>query len=196
MSLRVPVSLEPLRGVVAEGGGGLRIPLGLGLGQRPMTARQVQVLRAVAAAAALNDPGAALTRAKEAHDDPAAALEVDAERLVPVLRAVTDVQDDRSGAPAASELHQAVARSVGADAVLAATAEAEVKRSAEAAENALKWVASIDPELLERAARAAARIQQFELIPDTPSRLERIEPKLQELEGRVEKLEKRRRGPS
>jgi hypothetical protein len=87
------------------------------------------------------------------------------------------------------ENQRAVASAIGADALLVAVAGAAISDGGQAAADSARLWASIDADLLERAARAAARERQFSLVPDTTTRLGRIEDQLKDLNARVTMLE-------
>jgi len=192
MSIRIPLTSQPQPAVTAATAGGLRLglPVAIGASGATTSARELQALRAVAAAAALADPKKALEIVKVAKDTPGAPIgKVKIDDLAPVLQEVVHVQEDRSRAPSAGERQVAVARAIGADSALVAAAFSEVDGNAAATESSLNWVASVDPALLERAANAAARETLFDLIPSQQTRLERIEKRLDGVEERVKKLE-------
>jgi hypothetical protein len=187
LRIRPPAAREGTRGI------GLNIPLGLAIGQGGTMlgqGRETQVLRAVGAAVALSDPARALALAKQAKETPETVINpaLDLAHLLPVLQAVGRAQDDRSTAPAVSEQHQTVARAAGADPALVAAAHAVVDKNKDARDNGLNWVASIDAELLDRAARAGARDKQLDLVPNQTTRLERLEASVVSLTERVDKL--------
>jgi hypothetical protein len=173
---------------------GLNIPLGLGQTAALVgdaSQREVQVVRAVAAAAALAAPGKALQIAKAAKDDPAAFAEpaAIAENLLsPILAAVDRAMADRQVDPPPTARQIAAARAVGADPVLVAAAQAALQAGPrDAAETAMIWVAAINPQRLEAAAGAGARRRQLELVPQPSQqrRLDQIEARLKALEDRA-----------
>ena len=177
----------------ASASGGVTIPIGSTL-QVPQlfgSSREEKVVRAVAAAAALQDPAAALALAKQAIDDPATvAGNVIDPVLNPVLQTVATAVDSPSAAQPSSE-QSAAARAVKVDAALVAAAEAALKTATSnevPTTEAREWVAHIEPVLLERAARAVLRQRNLNLVPTKPtapvatSRLEAIERRLKTLE--------------
>ena len=225
MSIRIPLNLQPrVVSSATSSRPGIRLNLPLRLvsflgtattaeqereaqvPSSPDQGRDAQVLRAVAAAASLSTPRRALELAQEARDNPenviAPTLTDEQKRgLNSMLLAVTRVQDDRSGAPIPNAAHQAVARAVGVDPVLVAAAHAEIERDDTVADPGLQWVASVNGELLDHAARAGAREKQLGLVPSQLSRLDRLEndmadvkENVTQLDDRVQKLENAARG--
>jgi hypothetical protein len=166
---------------------GTRLPLPVpGLG----TSREEKVVRALAAAAALQDPSQALTLAEQAVDDPAAVARNPIERLKldPVLAKVSAVLD-QGGGPSPNDEQSAAARAVGVDAALVAVAQAELAADATCATTteALEWVAKIEPGLLGSAAQAGLRQENIDFVPKTTgavstSQLDDIERRLKALE--------------
>jgi hypothetical protein len=191
MAVNIPLGLAAAP--AAPVAPGLNIPLGLGqtaavVGEASQ--REVQVVRAVAAAAALAAPGKALQIAKAAKDDPAAFAEpAIAENLLsPILAAVDRAMADRQVDPPPTARQIAAARAVGADPVLVAAAQAALQAGPrDAAETAMIWVAAINPQRLEAAAGAGARRRQLELVPQPSQqrRLDQIEARLKALEDRT-----------
>jgi hypothetical protein len=159
MSVIIPI--RPLAATSAAAGSTVFLPIGFGgTGTGSVEKRELEVLKAVAVAVAIVDTAESLTvaaAAQAADEDPGARF---AGIVTADLRVVVDevrrVQGDRKGAPGPDEEQRVVALAVGADPVLVAAAFAKVgvDNVSTAGRN---WVASIDPVLLERAARAAAR---------------------------------------
>jgi hypothetical protein len=150
-----------------------------------MGTRELDVVRAVAAAAAYNDPSGAFRIVTQARDDPSSVLDpTDEERILLgiVLSAVVRARDDRSRSASASEELALVAAAAGADARLAAVADAALEGNDPAVSAALEWAASLEPNMLERAAKAAARVEQLELVPDPETRLDLLEVRVANLE--------------
>src|ERR1700687_369546 len=126
MSVQIPIngSSPP-----AAGSGGVGIPIGttvpLGLSG---TSREEKVVRAVAAAAALQDPAEALKLALQAVDDPStvAGNVIDRTALDPVLAQVSTVLV-AGGGPQATDEQTAAAKAVDVDAALVAVAQAALQ---------------------------------------------------------------------
>jgi hypothetical protein len=188
MSVQIPIngSSPP-----AAGSRGVRIPIGTTL---PVglfrTSREEKVVRAVAAAAALQDPAEALKLAQQAVDDPStvAGNAIDRTALDPVLAQVSTVLD-AGGGPQATDEQTAAAKAVDVDAALVAVAQAALQADATRASTtqAREWVADIEPVLLERAARAGLRQRNVDFVPKVAgtvasSRLDDIERRLKALE--------------
>ena len=149
------------------------------------TGRQAEVLRAVAAAAALADSTGALQKVKDTRNpEVAVAAVVDAD-LEPVLDAVVRAQGDRSGA-AGDNRQQEVALSVGVDSRLVLAALKVMQADADALEASLNWVATVDLALLERAAIAANR--RSDLIPSQQAQPQRLNDQVTTLKGRVDQV--------
>jgi hypothetical protein len=186
----------PVRNAVAAEPGaprpGLLLPLParLGGGGSSITQRELEVLKAVAAAVAISHTVESLTLAREAQrddEDPGTRLkDIDADDLAVVLDEVRRIQGNRSGAAGPDEEQRVVAAAVGADAVLVAAAHAKVKESAAVSKAARDWVAAIDPRLLETAARAGAR-REFLNAPKPPADLAKQIAALDERLTRIEK---------
>jgi hypothetical protein len=186
MSVQIPIngSSPP----IAESRG-VRIPIGTRL---PVglfgTSREEKVVRAVAAAAALEDPAEALKLAQQAVDDPAtvAGNVIDRPALDPVLAQVSTVLD-AGGGPQATAEQIAAAKAVDVDAALVAVAQAALQADAKRTPEAREWVADIEPVLLDRAARAGLRQRNVDFVPKVAgtvesSRLDDIERRLKALE--------------
>lgn len=168
---------------------GVRIPLGTSL-PVPLfgTSREEKIVRAVAAAAALQDPAEALKLAQQAVDDPAtvAGNVIDRTALDPVLAQVTSVLD-AGGGPQPTAEQAAAAKAVDVDAVLVASAQAALQADDKRTPEAREWVADIEPALLERAARAGLRQRNVDFVPKVPGTVEGS--RLDDLERRVKALE-------
>lgn len=123
--------------------------------------REVQALRAVAAAAAVYAPGQSLALARDVQtgaENPGTLFDaIDPDDVGRVLNEVRRIQADRTGAPGPNDTQRLVAAAVGADPVLVATALAKMADDVAAATAAREWAAANDAVLLERAARAATR---------------------------------------
>jgi methyl-accepting chemotaxis protein len=160
------------------------VRLALPFGVSGTTGRQAEVLRAVAAAAALADPTGALQKIKDTRnlEAPVAGV-VDAD-LAPVLDAVVRAQGDRSGA-AGDNRQQEVSLSVGVDSRLVLAALQVMKANANALTASLNWVATVDLALLERAAIAANR--RSDLIP-SQAQPQRLNDEVTALKGRVDQV--------
>jgi hypothetical protein len=187
--------------------GGVLLPLRLGLGTGAAGVREQRdqaVLRALAAAAALSHTADSLTLAREAQqsDDDLGArfTAIEQDDLRDVLDELARVQNDRSALPSVSEEQRVVASAAGADPVLVAAAQAQLVGNDQASLAARQWAAVVDAPLLERAARAAARRELVRPPTTTPSDIQRLEQKiddvfqtitkqLTELTSRVSKLE-------
>jgi len=184
MSVQIPVngsspSAAPAGGVTIPFRTGLSLPF-FGAG------REEKVVRAVAAAAALQNPAEALRLAREAVDDPAAIAgnEIDRLTLDPVLVKVSAALTQRGTLPVTAE-QSAAAAAVGVDPELVAAAQAGL--TADATPVALKWVATIEPALLQHAPPAILRRRGLDLVPHpsgsvATSRLDDIERRLNALE--------------
>src|SRR4051812_45184840 len=112
MSVQIPVNGSSLPTPAA---GRVTIPIGLKLGIPLLGAgREDKVVRAVAGAAALQEPSAALRLARQAVDDPAsvAGNVIDRSKLDPVLALVSAAIDQGGGSAATAE-QSAAARVVG-----------------------------------------------------------------------------------
>jgi hypothetical protein len=198
VTVRIPLRLPGLPAAVAAPAQRSPVTLPIGIGgsfggtTSTVGAREGQTLRAVAAAASLADVKRALEVAKEARDKPGDSIgNVDANSLLPVLNAVVRVREDRSRGSASTDHQKAVAQAIGADPELVAAAFPQVESNANATGSSLYWVASLDVELLDRAAKAAAREKLFDLIPDQQTRLERLERRVDDLDSRVTNMENR-----
>ncbi len=165
------------------------IPLTPRAGQ-PSTPREAALQRAVVGAIALQDPAQALAAVKTAREKPERPFTYKEEDVSPVLQAVARAQEERPGDVVPDDGQRAVAAAIGADPLLIVVAAKAIKDGGNAAADGARLWASIDADLLERAARAAARERQFALVPDSTSRLERIEKRLEALEARVTKLDR------
>jgi hypothetical protein len=192
MSVIIPI--RPLAATsVATGSAAPLLPIGLGLGlggtgTGSVEKRELEVLKAVAAAVAIADTADSLTvaaAAQFADEDPGARF---AGIVTTDLRVVVDevrrVQGDRKGAPGPDEEQRVVALAVGADPVLVAAAFAKVGDD-DVSAAARDWVASIDPLLLERAARAAARREFLNPGAATDSEVTVIKSRLDAIEKRL-----------
>lgn len=174
MSVIIPLRPLSATSVPAERSAtGLLFPLRLG-GSTTGTVqqREQEVLKAVAAAVAVSHTPESLTLARNAQkegEDPGARFKaaIAKPELAVVINEVRRVQNNRTGAAVPNEEQRVVAAAVAADPVLVAAAHAKVVADAVASEAARDWVASIDPVLLERAARAGARREV--LNPGEPS---------------------------
>jgi hypothetical protein len=167
----------------------IKLPFNFGLGSGSASTREQRVLRAVAGGAAIRMPVEAMQLVKQARDDASLVVNpvIDEALLLPLLAAVDRRTTDRAGAPAASELHVAVATAVGVDPVLVATADAALADRNDIAIEALQWVAAIEPTLLEKAAVAGARRRQLGRLPDavtqtTVTQIAQFEARLREVE--------------
>ena len=198
MPVTLPFTLGASAAAPATARGPVTLPLSFGGGATGASLlgspdRQVQVLRAVAAAAAVKRPADAIATAKEAVDSPASLFAnlPDQALLRPVLIAVVPLLTDRTGAPTADDDVKAAAEAIGADPALSMAAFNAM--TDEAATASVRWVALVDATLLDRAARAAQRRHQLALV--TPAaesgRIEQIAARLDALEKRVAALEPR-----
>jgi hypothetical protein len=166
---------------------------GLALGNASnASTREQRVLRAVAGGAAIRMPAEAMHLVKQARDNPSSVVNpaIDETLLLPLLAAVDRRSTDRAGAPAASDIHTAVAATLGVDAVLVATADAALADRNDIASEALQWVAAIEPTLLEKAAITSARRRQLDRLPDpvgqsTVNQLAQLEARLREVEKQL-----------
>lgn len=193
---------------------GVNIPfnLGFGLGGSIGSARQTQIVRAIAGAAALVNPAAALKVAKESKDDPAEEFDfpVQEDMLAPAVAAVDEVLRDRSTAVSVTDDDRAVAQAIGADAQLLAAARQVLKAGddaaiAAAAPDALPyddkgrpsvhasyWAAAIDATLFEKAARAGAKTTRLALVKlGAAVRLAEVDQKVRDLDVTVKRLQAR-----
>jgi hypothetical protein len=190
MSVQIPLNGASAS---ASASGGVAIPIGSTL-QVPQVfgaSREEKVVRAVAAAAALQDPAAALELAKQAINDPGAVAGnvIDRPTLDPVLQQVAAAVDAPAAAQPTSE-QRAAARAVNVDAALVAAAQSAVQAGGEtAATEAREWVADIEPVLLERAAQAGLRQRNIDFVParaavslSTSSRLDALDQRVKALE--------------
>ncbi|MFG1934408.1 hypothetical protein ACGFK1_27765 [Mycobacterium sp. NPDC048908] len=190
MSVQIPLngsaqSPTAARGVTIPIGGAAQVPRFFG------SSREEKVVRAVAAAAALQDPAAALELAKQAVNDPGGVAEnvINRPALDPVLQAVAAAVDAPAAVQPTSE-QRAAARAVNVDAALVATAQLAVQAGGDtAATEAREWVADIEPVLLERAAKAGLRQRNIDFVParaavslSTSSRLDSLEQRVKALE--------------
>ncbi|WP_148306598.1 hypothetical protein [Gemmatirosa kalamazoonensis] len=180
---------------------GINIPLGIGvpaLGTGAST-RETQILRAVAAAAALEDPANALELARQARDDPGSVVAptIDAAKLALVVDAVDRRRTDGTGAPSITALHTAAAGAIGASAALVAAGDAVLAdRTNGSLPQALAWVASIDATLLERAALAGERRRELDRIAAPAAtvvndRIDQLETRVGTIDTRVTSLDTR-----
>lgn len=190
MSVQIPLNgsaqtATAARGVTIPIGGSVQVPRVFG------SSREEKVIRAVAAAAALADPAAALELARQAVNDPGtvAGNTVDRPTLDPVLQKVAAAVDAPAAAQPTTE-QRAAARAVNVDAALVAAAQSAVQAGGEAAATeAREWVADIEPVLLERAAQAGLRQRNIDFVPakaaaslSTASRLDALELRVKALE--------------
>jgi hypothetical protein len=212
MSVQIPISgspppKDPTRGVTIPLGTALSVPQ---IRSLPIpqfgTSRGEKVVRAVAAAAALEDPSEALRLAEQAVKDPAAVAgnTIERPRLDPVLERVSAALD-QGGGPSPTPGQIAAARAVGADPALVAVAQEGLKAepTGAATREALEWVALIEPRLLAEAANAGLRQVNIDFVPKAPgsvaaTRLDTIEARLKTLEdgqtaatGRLDTIEAR-----
>ena len=202
MPFLVPLSVFPREDEAppsAAPAQGLRINLPLGLGGRVAgssiaslgRSREERVLRAVAAASALSRPKRALELSEKAKEKPSEVIEGLSQEEMKALKAslidpVTGLLDNRTGAPAATDQHTAAARAVGADPVLVAAAHQLVQRDQAAADAAARWVAAVDAELLDRAARAGAREIQLEAVPAPPGAPAQLNEQVKQIEIKLD----------
>lgn len=205
MAFFVPLSVFPHEGdapSIAETtrtSQGLRIGLPFRLGGLPTgtsilslgRTREERVLRAVAGASALSQPRHALELSEKAKDKPYEVIEGPSQEETKKLKAslidpVTELLDDRAGAPAADEQHIAVARAAGADPVLVAAAHQVVKQDQATVDAAARWVAAVDAELLDRAAKAGARATQLDAVPPRPDTPARLREQVKQLEIKLD----------
>jgi hypothetical protein len=171
--IRIPLTTSSSPGTALTASG-LRLPVPFGaIGT---SGRQAEVLRAVAAAAALADPTGTSQKVKDTRNPDTAVEAVDDDDLKPVLDAVVRVQADRTGA-AGDSRQQEVASSVG-------VAQQVMQANAEALEASQNWVAAIDLPLLERAAVAAHR--RSDLIPGQQAQSQRLNEQVTALKTRVD----------
>jgi hypothetical protein len=186
MSVQIPINGSSPPAAESRG---VSIPLSTRLSV-PLfgTSREEKVVRAVAAAAALQDPAEALKLAQQAVDDPAtvAGNVIDRTALDPVLAQVSAVLD-AGGGPQPTAEQTAAAKAVDVDAALVAVAQAALQADAKRTPEALEWVADIEPVLLDRAARAGLRQHNVDFVPKVAgtvesSRLDDIERRLKVLE--------------
>jgi hypothetical protein len=145
-----------------------------------VSGRQLEVLRAVAAAAALADPTRALQKVKDVRNPGAPVVGVDENDLAPVLDSVVRAQEDRSGA-AGDARQKEVAQRLGVDSRLVVAALAGIEGNNAALQASLNWVANENVALLERAAVAANR--RIHLIPDQQGRLQRLTDEVEALKA-------------
>ena len=189
MSVQIPLNGSA---PAAETTGGVAIPLGTGL-SLPFfgTDRVEKVVRAVAAAAALEDPAAALSLARLAIDDPAAVAEREIDRLAldPVLVSVSAALTQRGTLPVTAE-QRAAAVAVGVDAELVAVAQAAL--NSKATPEALTWVATAEPALLDPAASAVVRQKSRDFVP-RPTSASVPASRLDDIERRIKALEDAKR---
>jgi hypothetical protein len=196
MSVQIPTTGSPPPTTAARG---VTIPIGniLPVPQlrtvpvpQLLTSREEKVVRAVAAAAALQDPPEALRLAEQAVEDPAtvAGNVIERPKLEPVLAQVSAAVD-QGGGPSPTPDQRAAARAVGVDAALVAVAQQGLAAdtTCEATREAREWVAMIEPDLLARAARAGLRQQNIDLVPKTAGTA--ASSRLDTLEGRVKTVE-------
>src|SRR3954451_15165472 len=189
MSVQIPLNGSPRP---AETTGGVAIPLGTGLSLPVFgTDRVEKVVRAVAAAAALEDPAEALNLARLAIDDPAAVAERDIDRLAldPVLVNVSAALTQRGTLPVTAE-QRAAATAVGVDAELVAVAQAAL--TPKATPEALTWVATAEPALLAPAASAVVRQKSRDFVPQ-PTSASVPTSRLDDIERRIKALEEAKR---
>ena len=190
MSVQIPINGSAQAAAESRG---VRIPLGTRL---PLfgTSREEKVVRAVAAAAALQDPAAALQLAAQAADDPGAVAGnvIDRAALDPVLGQVSAVLD-AGGGPQPSAEQNAAAKAVDIDAALVAAAQAALQADAKRLPAALDWVADIEPVLLDRAARAGLRQHNVDFVPKVTGTVE--SSRLDDIERRLKALEDAQKPP-
>ena len=190
MSVQIPVGGTSLP---TQAVGGVTIPIGsiLPVPQFGAT-REDRIVRALAAAAALQDPSDALSLAQQAIQDPSAvaANVIDRTKLDPVLAQVAGAIG-QTDLPQANSEQRAAARAAGADATLVAVAQAALITDTTngSTTEAREWVATIDPVLLDRSARAGLRQRNLNLVPQTTTsaantRLDVIEQRLKALEDK------------
>jgi hypothetical protein len=178
--IRIPLTTSSSPGTALTASG-LRLPVPFGaIGT---SGRPAEVLRAVAAAAALADPTGTSQKVKDTRNPDTAVEAVDDDDLKPVLDAVVRVQADRTGA-AGDSRQQEVASSVGVDSRLVVAAQQVMQANAEALEASQNWVAAIDLPLLERAAVAAHR--RSDLIPGQQAQSQRLNEQVTALKTRVD----------
>jgi hypothetical protein len=161
MSVIIPLRRPAAASDAVPPRGGVNIPFQLGFKAGSQHDKDQAVLRAVAAAVALSHPAESLTVARAAQaegEDPGkrfAAINPQDRRAV--LDEVMRVQQNRAAAPSITEDHRVAAQAVGADPLLVAAAHAKLQGNAANGLAAREWAAVLDPALLERAARTAAR---------------------------------------
>jgi hypothetical protein len=189
MSVIIPI--RPSAASTAAGNAPALLSIGLGgvSGISSVEKRDQEVLKAVAAAVAISHTADSLTVAAEAQaadEDPGARFTA---IVVADLRGVVDevrrVQGDRKGAAGPDEEQRVVAAAVGADPVLVAAAFAKVSVSETVSSAARDWVASVDPALLERAARAGARREFLNAGAPSDSEDNVIKARLDAVEARL-----------
>lgn len=183
------IPIRPLAATSAAAGSTTFLPIGFGgTGTGSVEKRELEVLKAVAVAVAIVDTAESLTaaaKAQAATEDPGVRFAgIVAANLRVVVDEVRRVQGDRKGAPGPDEEQRVVALAVGADPVLVAAASAKVGDDNVSAA-ARDWVASIDPVLLERAARAAARREFLNPGAATDSEVAVIKSRLDAIEQRL-----------
>jgi hypothetical protein len=169
-------------GITAASGGGVGTGITLG------TASSKQaVVRAVAAAVAVKDPGKSLETAKLAREDPGKVIgDVNEIAVKEIILAVEAARENPSDAKPPNDI-VAAARIAGADAKLAYAAFG--KLSVDAVKTAgINWVAALDGPLLERTARATAKEHLLGLLSDK-QRIASLEDTVKDLKQRVEALE-------
>jgi hypothetical protein len=189
MSVQIPINGSS---TPASESRGVRIPLGTIL---PVglfgTSREEKVVRAVAAAAALHDPAEALKLAQQAVDDfsTVAGNVIDRTALDPVLEKVTIVLD-AGGGPQPTAEQTAAAKEVDVDAALVAVAQAALQFDEKRPAEARKWVADIEPALLDPVARVVVRQQKVNFIPKVAGTAGTVESsRLDDIERRLKALE-------
>lgn len=197
MSMNIPLNLNKNSANAGSSSGtGLRLNLPINFGSRGNVTslltvdRQIQILRAVAAAASLLKASDAVKKAKQAKESLEDVIEpnLDDDKLNELILAVKDVQDNPShaGTPSAEQI--AAARAIGAKPALVHAAFKKMEESEAYLSNGMAWVAAVDGGLLDLSAREGAKRLMLDKVPvkqDLASlgeRIEQLESKVQELE--------------
>ena len=151
--------------------------------------------RAIAAAASLIKPDTALLKAKEAKENPENIInpQLDEVKLNELISAVNQVQDNSADAPTPNDEQIAAARSVGVSPVLVRAALDKMEENNIYVTTGIDWVAAVDANLLESAARAGTKVKLLDLVPSQQDRITKLEKKVNSLDARVSELEKVRK---
>lgn len=152
--------------------------------------RQVQVLRAVAAAASVHKADEALKKVKEALESPESVIvpNLAEEKLDELIQTVKVVLDNPSEGQRPTAEQTAAARAIGADPVLVRAAYDKMAESDDYLFNGLAWVAAVDAKLLDRSAREGTRRLMLDKVPARQDlitlrgRIETLEDKVKELQ--------------